>query len=150
VVASRESKTLPVDQSLRLLDTVPVGRMVFTEGALPAVHPVNFLRHGNSVVIRTGPGTKLDAARQADVVGFEADHIDADSQTGWSVLVVGHAAVVNDVEQLLAVLDLGHRPWARGQGGHVIRITAERVTGRRLVLEAFGASSPIDSLPGAE
>jgi nitroimidazol reductase NimA-like FMN-containing flavoprotein (pyridoxamine 5'-phosphate oxidase superfamily) len=137
MLASHEIETLPVSECLRLLETVPIGRMVFTERALPVVHPVNFLRHGNSVVIRTGAGTKLDAARRGDLVAFEADHVDPDSHAGWSVLIVGRAAVVNDVDQLLAVLDIEHRPWVRGRSAQVIRITAERITGRRLVLDSL-------------
>ncbi|PVZ06280.1 nitroimidazol reductase NimA-like FMN-containing flavoprotein (pyridoxamine 5'-phosphate oxidase superfamily) [Actinomycetospora cinnamomea] len=131
----RETEALPVTECWTRLASVPVGRLVFTERALPAVHPVNFLVHGRSVIIRTGPGTKLDAARRGDVVAFEADHIDPGSRTGWSVLVVGHAAVVGDVDRLVAVLDPQHRPWVRGRGIHVIEVCGERVTGRRLVLD---------------
>jgi nitroimidazol reductase NimA-like FMN-containing flavoprotein (pyridoxamine 5'-phosphate oxidase superfamily) len=69
-------------ECLRLLETVPISRMVFTECALPVVHPVNFLRDGSSVVIRNGVGTKLDAARRGDIVAFEADHIDPDAHEG--------------------------------------------------------------------
>jgi nitroimidazol reductase NimA-like FMN-containing flavoprotein (pyridoxamine 5'-phosphate oxidase superfamily) len=137
MTASREARTLTTGECLDLLDTAPVGRLVFTERALPAVHPVNFLRHGRSIIVRTGTGSKLDAARRGDVVAFEADHIDPDSQTGWSVLVVGHASVVNDVERLVAVLDFEHRPWVRGRAAHVIQIATERVTGRRLVLDPW-------------
>ena len=50
-------------------------------------------------------------------------------------MLVGHARVVNDVERLLAVLDPHHRPWARGRGAHFVRIAAERITSRRLVLD---------------
>lgn len=143
MTASREIGELTVDECLRLLDTVPIGRMVFTEGVLPAVHPVNFLRDGNSIIVRTGPGGKLDAARRGDVVAFEADQVDPDTHSGWSVLVVGRVEVVNDVDELVAVLDLAHRPWARNRGAHVLRITAQRVTGRRLELEPIdGASQP--------
>ncbi|GAA4783360.1 pyridoxamine 5'-phosphate oxidase family protein [Actinomycetospora chlora] len=132
-MTSHDIDELAPPECLRLLDTAPVGRMVFLEGALPVAHPVNFLRHGSSVIVRTGPGAKLDAARRRDLVAFEADHIDPDTHTGWSVLLVGRAEVVNDVDQLLAVLDLAHRPWVRGRGAHVLRITAQRITGRRLV-----------------
>ena len=134
-MTSHDTDELAPQECLRLLDTVPIGRMVFTEDAVPVAHPVNFLRDGSSVVVRTGPGAKLDAARRGDLVAFEADEIDPDTHTGWSVLVVGRAEVVNDIDQLLAVLDLAHRPWVRGRGGHVLRITARRITGRRLVLD---------------
>ncbi|MHC1557811.1 pyridoxamine 5'-phosphate oxidase family protein [Actinomycetospora sp. C-140] len=138
MTTSRETDELTVGECSRLLDTVPVGRMVFTEDDAPAVHPVNFLRHENSIIVRTGAGPKLEAARRGDVVAFEADEIDADARAGWSVLVVGRAEVVNDVDELLAVLDVGHRPWVRRRGAHVLRITARRVTGRRLVLDPEG------------
>lgn len=135
MIGTREVEALPVARCLQLLETAPVGRLVFTEHALPAVHPVNFLRHEDSIVIRTGPGPKLEAAVRGDVVAFEADHIDPASHAGWSVLVIGRAAVVDDVEELLAVLDVRRRPWVRGRGGHVIRVSADRITGRRLVLD---------------
>jgi hypothetical protein len=57
------------------------------------------------------------------------------SPQGWSVLVLGRAGVINNVEELLTVLDVEHRPWVRARGGHVIRISAQRITGRRLVLD---------------
>jgi nitroimidazol reductase NimA-like FMN-containing flavoprotein (pyridoxamine 5'-phosphate oxidase superfamily) len=132
---SRETETLSTCECLRLLDTTPVGRLVFTEKALPAVHPVNYLRQGRSIILRTGPGSKLDAARRGDVVAFQADQIDPDSRTGWSVMAIGHATVVNDVERLVTVLDHQHRPWVRGRGAHVVQILVERITGRRLVLD---------------
>ncbi len=119
-----------------MLATVPFGRMVFTEAALPAVHPVNFAVSECAVVIRTGPGPKFDAARRGDVVAFEADAVDPETHTGWSVLVIGHAVVVTDIDRLVSVVDVDHRPWVQGPGRHVIQIGGERVTGRRLSLDA--------------
>ncbi|MGQ0574680.1 MAG: pyridoxamine 5'-phosphate oxidase family protein [Pseudonocardia sp.] len=119
---------------MRLLTTVPFGRLVFTEGALPAVHPVNFLMWGPDVIIRTGSGPKLVAARRGDVVAFQADEIDVETRTGWSVQVVGHASVV-DVDELAGGLDPDRRAWVRGRSGHVIRVGGEWITGRRLVLD---------------
>ena len=68
-----ELAPIPVAECWRLLATVPIGRMVFTESALPAVHPVNFAVADTALIIRTGPGAKLDAAMRGDVVAFEAD-----------------------------------------------------------------------------
>jgi uncharacterized protein len=48
--------TLSRTQCQRLLGGVTVGRMVFTEHALPAVHPVNFVLAGTDIVIKTGLG----------------------------------------------------------------------------------------------
>jgi hypothetical protein len=73
----REAQDLGVPECLRLLRSVPVGRMVFTEGALPGVHPVDFVMSGADVVLRTGRGPKLDSALLGEVVAFEADEVDA-------------------------------------------------------------------------
>jgi hypothetical protein len=34
------------------------------------------------------------------VVAFEADQVDTSTRTGWSVLVVGRASVIEDIEEL--------------------------------------------------
>jgi nitroimidazol reductase NimA-like FMN-containing flavoprotein (pyridoxamine 5'-phosphate oxidase superfamily) len=130
---SRDTGPIPRAQCLRLLASVPFGRLVFTEEALPAVHPVNHVVQGSDVIIRTESGRKLDAARRGDVVAFQADHIDEQTRTGWSVLLIGHAAVVTDIDELVAAIDPHRRPWARGRGRHVVRIRGERITGRRLL-----------------
>ena len=50
------------DECLALLQTTPVGRIVFTHQALPAVQPVNYALDGQDVIIRTSPGSKRAAA----------------------------------------------------------------------------------------
>jgi hypothetical protein len=49
---------------LRLMGTVPIGRLVFTEDGLPSVRPVNFTVDGETVVFCTpmGTGTGLQNA----------------------------------------------------------------------------------------
>jgi uncharacterized protein len=131
-------ETLSRDESLALLASVPVGRVVFTVRALPAIQPVNFVYDDGGVVIRTGPGTKLAAVLRAGVVAFEADEIDPATQTGWSVTVVGRAHEIadqRDLDRLRARLS----PWAPGEREHVLRIAAEVVTGRRITA---GETSP--------
>jgi nitroimidazol reductase NimA-like FMN-containing flavoprotein (pyridoxamine 5'-phosphate oxidase superfamily) len=73
-----------------LLVTAPVGRIAVTIGALPAILPVNFALVGAHIVIRTVPGTKLDAAIRRAIVAFEVDSYAADGSSGWSVLIQGH------------------------------------------------------------
>jgi len=132
-----ELTSIPVAECWRLMASVPFGRLVFTEHALPAVHPVNFAVSDSAVIVRTGPGSKFDAAVRGDVVAFEADAIDPETRTGWSVLVVGHSSVVVDIDRLVSVVDVDHRPWVRGPGRHVIQIDGEQVTGRRLSFDTF-------------
>lgn len=139
--SGRELASLPAAECWRLLGSVRVGRVVFTEGGLPAVHPVNFVLAGSDVIVRTAAGSKLDAAERGDVLAFQTDVIDPVSRSGWSVLVIGHSSVVDDVERLAEVVDVEHRPWVRGRDRHVIQIAGERVTGRRLLLDRAPAET---------
>jgi nitroimidazol reductase NimA-like FMN-containing flavoprotein (pyridoxamine 5'-phosphate oxidase superfamily) len=117
---------------LRLLATGVVGRVVFTESALPAAQPVNYLLDDEEVVFRTANGSKLAAATRHHVVAFQADQIDEAARTGWSVLGVGEAYEVVDPARLAELADRLPPPWVEGQGLHTISIPLQRLTGRRL------------------
>lgn len=125
-------EVLDREHCLDLLRTVRVGRLFFTEGALPAVQPVNFRIHDGQVVIRVAGGAKLGAAAGRSVVAFEADELDSDLQAGWNVTVVGRACRIIDVDELVAVAGMWLRPWVDGRRDHFVRISLEKVTGRRL------------------
>src|SRR5207248_182284 len=83
------SEALDRGECLRLLGSVSIGRIIFTEHALPAAEPVNFALLGDAVVFRTAAGSRLAAAARNAVVAFEADEFHPATNTGWSVLVVG-------------------------------------------------------------
>ncbi|WP_026875835.1 pyridoxamine 5'-phosphate oxidase family protein [Jiangella gansuensis] len=116
-----------------LLATVPIGRIVFTEAALPAIQPVNFVLDGDDVIIRTGTGSKLAQAARSAVVAFEGDQYDEDTMSGWSVVLVGRAEPVGDDAERRRLSTLGLMPWAPGTRPHYIRIRPEIVRGRRIV-----------------
>ena len=132
---THEIEELSPEECWRLLGTVPVGRLVYVDGGAPVAFPVNFVKAGAAVIIRTGPGGILRAAERGDVVAFQADEIDLATRAGWSVLLTGPASVVRNVDDLVAVLEPYTRPWARGRREHVLRVTGERITGRRLKLK---------------
>ncbi|MER6539644.1 pyridoxamine 5'-phosphate oxidase family protein [Streptomyces sp900105755] len=121
------------EECLRLLGAVPVGRIVHTRGALPAVLPVNFrLDRDGAVVLRTSEASELVRAVDGSIVAFEADEVDAVAQAGWSVVVTGRAAVVRDPgEHARLVLD-GPRSWVPSPREVFVRILPELVTGREL------------------
>lgn len=119
----------------RLLSAVPVGRVVATAGALPLVVPVTFALDGHAVVFRTASGGTLAAATNHVVVAFEADVVDPEQRTGWSVVVTGVAMPVTDVSELVRLEQLGLVPWAPGQRDQYVRITPGLVTGRRLTAQ---------------
>jgi uncharacterized protein len=131
---------LEPEECLRLLATVPVGRVGVTIDALPAVLPVNFLVTGGAVVFATVPGTKLDAATAGAVVAFEADSYGtADSPGGWSVLVRGIAREVTDAAEIESARALPFDSWAwDGAADRYVRIEPTVVTGRRIVAPNAG------------
>jgi hypothetical protein len=128
---TKELDVLNRRQCLDLLQQVRVGRLVFTEDALPAVQPVNFRLWHDDIVIRVAGGPKLDAATDNQVVAFEADELDPDLRTGWSVTVVGHAQRITDVDDLVQVSGTFVEPWVEGRRDHFVKIRTEKITGRR-------------------
>src|SRR5436189_6350012 len=96
----------------------------------PLIVPVNFMLAGETVVFRTGAGTKLGNLQQK--VSFEVDHLDAQSRSGWSVLVRGTVYEATHWEVDHLVLD----PWTGGRKTHWLRILPAEITGRRIVLPA--------------
>jgi nitroimidazol reductase NimA-like FMN-containing flavoprotein (pyridoxamine 5'-phosphate oxidase superfamily) len=125
-------EVLSPEECLALAGSVPIGRIVFTERALPAVQPVNFVLDGGCVVIRTTEGTKLAAATRQAIVAFEVDEIDSDTRSGWSVTLVGRAETVRDPVEYARLDRLRLRSWAPGNRHRFIRIRPEFVSGRRL------------------
>ncbi len=116
-------------ECLALLSGQPVGRMVFTEHAMPTARPVNFCFDGDRILVRTGVGAKLDAALNNAVVAFEVDHFNETHAEGWSVIVTGraHTASADDIDLHPPVT-----PWAPLGSGQYLAIDVELVTGRRL------------------
>lgn len=129
-----ELAELPQAEALRLLGSVPFGRVVFTARALPAIRPVNHLVDRNMIIIRTSLGSALstDIDGTGTVVAYEADEIDPATRQGWSVVVVGRAVPVTDESHQLRYRELLH-PWAAGQRDEIIAISTDLVTGYRLV-----------------
>lgn len=119
-------------ECMRLLTTVPIGRIVYSRQALPAVEMVNFVLDGGEIVIRTDTGDKLAAAAGGAVVAFEADHVDVISQAGWSVTVVGPCRVVTDDREIQRLKGTGLRSWVPGNRHYYIMISPVIVNGRRI------------------
>ncbi|MEU8246647.1 pyridoxamine 5'-phosphate oxidase family protein [Nonomuraea sp. NPDC048916] len=135
-------RVLNREECLRLLSATPIGRIVFTDRALPAVQPVTFALDGENIVIRTGVGSKLAAATRHAVVAFEVDEFDTVLRTGWSVTAVGKARAVQDPVEMARLAELPLTAWAPGSRDHYIVVEAEQLTGRMITREpANGASS---------
>lgn len=134
VSAQRPLAELSRDESLRLLASVAMGRVVFTDQVLPVVRPVNHLLDDGHVIIRSHLGSALvRAAARPDgvVVAYEADVIDPHWTAGWSVVVIGTANLVLDPAKAAGYRQL-LQPWVEGNMDQIIRIGTEIITGFQL------------------
>jgi len=137
---------LPRDECLRLIGQVPLGRIVYTRQALPAVELVNFALDDGDIIIRTDSGGKLAAATRGAVVAFEADSVDFDTHAGWSVTVVGYSRAVTDGAEIRRLEETSLAPWAPGKRDHFIRISTEIVQGRRITAQRLTGDSDAGSI----
>ncbi|WP_329596338.1 pyridoxamine 5'-phosphate oxidase family protein [Streptomyces pseudovenezuelae] len=138
-VPAEPRRSIGIDsaEALRLLGSVSVGRIVFTQHALPTVRPVNHVLVDGDIVIRTHAGAALtsrtgQAPEAGVVVAYEADVIDPDTHLGWSVVVTGFAHLVTDPAELARYQAL-LRPWVDRAMDYAVRIHPDLVTGIRLV-----------------
>jgi nitroimidazol reductase NimA-like FMN-containing flavoprotein (pyridoxamine 5'-phosphate oxidase superfamily) len=126
-------RILDRQECLRLLAKVPVGRVVYTRQALPAVLPVNFsLDEDASVLLCTSARSDLVRAIDGVVVAFEADEFTAATRSGWSVVVTGRATVVTDPADHEQLAQTGPQSWMPVRDGVFVRIESELVTGREI------------------
>jgi uncharacterized protein len=119
-------------ECLRLLGTVPIGRLAYTRQALPAVDPVNFALDEGTIVIRTDAAGKLAAASRGAVVAFQADDLDLALRSGWSVTAVGRCEEVTDAGDIARLDQLDLQSWVPDAKNHFLRIMPAIVTGRKL------------------
>jgi len=109
-----------------------VGRFVFLAEQGPVALPVNFRFAGGDIFFRTRTEGVL-AAAAGTTVSFEADHIDEAMSEGWSVLITGHARLIDEPAELQKIIDLGDiEPWPGGRREALMRIETATISGRRI------------------
>jgi uncharacterized protein len=127
-----EFEVLSERQCRQLLGRECVGRVAVSQDSQVAVFPVNYSVVSDDILFFTGEGTKLRAATANLKVTFEVDHLDPFEQTGWSVVVVGSTREVTEPVVVAGVRASGLRPWAHGDRGHLVALTTDIVSGRRI------------------
>ncbi|MDA8048001.1 MAG: pyridoxamine 5'-phosphate oxidase family protein [Actinomycetota bacterium] len=128
------------EECLQLLGTQTVGRVAYCDQAGAIAVPVNFGLAGDDVVVRM-ESTNL-ALPRLGTLAFEADQIDVEQHSGWSVVVRGSAEEIalDDVPALLQQMRGDPpTPWADGIHNVWVRIRSSSVTGRRL----GGSATPL-------
>lgn len=118
-------------QCLDRLRSTRVGRVAVTSRVLPAIVPINYAVVGNTLVFRTRPDGMLARACDSTVVAFETDDLEPDGQSGWSVLVVGTAELLDGSAAVRAVERGVVSASTDGDDmSQFVAITMTRVTGR--------------------
>jgi hypothetical protein len=132
-------------EALSLLAGVSVGRIVFTENAMPAVRPASHLVESDDIIARSHDGSVVvppvggripddewaAGSKRETVIAYEADDIDINFRLGWSVVVTGPATPITDPGEIARYATV-LTPWAFAGEGQLIRIHAGIVTGYRL------------------
>ncbi|MEO8694716.1 MAG: pyridoxamine 5'-phosphate oxidase family protein [Acidimicrobiales bacterium] len=117
-----------------LLRMHSIGRISVIVDGFPVVLPVNYRfvesPTGPVILLRTRPGNVIDKAGVN--AAFEIDSIDPSHSTGWSVLVRGQLAHVDDVTVERIKEQFDPLPWLEGRDSWLI-VTPQQITGRRLL-----------------
>jgi hypothetical protein len=132
-----EIELLELDRTecLRLLAATRFGRLaVRTQDGTPAIRPLNYAfdAPSQSIVFRTGRGSKLHALLQVRHAAFEIDGTDADGCHAWSVIVAGVTEEIVNGAELERLASLGIEPWAPSDKPFLIRLRAFTVSGRHV------------------
>jgi nitroimidazol reductase NimA-like FMN-containing flavoprotein (pyridoxamine 5'-phosphate oxidase superfamily) len=133
------------DACLDRIAGAEVARVAVCTPLGPRIVPVNFTFDGHHILFRTTPYSELGTyARDADVA-VEVDDIAEDLTRGWSVLVIGRAAMVEDPAEIRRIRERHDpTPWASGRRSLYVRVPVRDVTGRHLL----GVPQAADGLTG--
>lgn len=132
-VMSAELRELSAEECRLLIVEGGVGRVAFRSLKRLEIVPVNFQVSGDSIVFRTTPYTELGLHGPGSDAVIEVDQLDAEQQTGWSVVARGRLHVVTDPAENSAIrLGKDPQPWAGGTRRLYMKLPWRELTGRRL------------------
>lgn len=116
----------------RLVNSVAVGRVGFVFDGEPFVLPVNCAVIDGKIAFRTAGDSMLHTLGDGARVAFEADHLDPDHESGWSVLIRGNLWNVVDEELRRRLVEAPTHPWAPGPIHSWMIIVPSVVSGRSI------------------
>ena len=117
----------------RLLGTTGLGRLGFTERALPMILPVHYTLRGDDVVLSSISGSRTAAARTGTVLAFEVDDYDPVNHAGWTVSVVGPGRTITDPGEIAVLDELDFAPWRGHPHQSYLAVQIALLQGRRVV-----------------
>jgi nitroimidazol reductase NimA-like FMN-containing flavoprotein (pyridoxamine 5'-phosphate oxidase superfamily) len=133
--ARRVLERLGEAESLELLATGGLGRLVYTSRYGPAALPVVYMIDQGSIVLGTWDPVLFDEDLRTGIaqaeyhVAVEADQIDVDAREGWFVLVQGAAHHLDTEAERAPFVDAGLEPWVEGVPAHFIRVKPTSIWG---------------------
>jgi nitroimidazol reductase NimA-like FMN-containing flavoprotein (pyridoxamine 5'-phosphate oxidase superfamily) len=89
-------QVLSREECLAHLRHAGVGRVATTYRALPAIIPVRYTMADGEVLFRAAGDPMLTQGCDGNVIAFEIDDTASDGRTGWSVMVVGTAHLLDE------------------------------------------------------
>jgi uncharacterized protein len=115
-----------------LLGTCPVGRVAFTEHALPVIYPTHFVVRDDEIVFAALPDGRVSKARHHEVLAFEVDGYNPTTREGWCVSAVGRSRLITDITQVRELDAQQFTPWADNPDRNYVAIEIKLVRGKRM------------------
>lgn len=134
----RGPEILDAGQCWGLLRQTTLGRLVIGHEGEIDIFPINYAVDGGTIVFRTAPGSKLTRMGADPAVTFEADTVDADQRTAWSVVVKGTARQIRSTDELADTTGLPLYPYEESPKGIFLRIEPTAISGRRFAITDEG------------
>jgi nitroimidazol reductase NimA-like FMN-containing flavoprotein (pyridoxamine 5'-phosphate oxidase superfamily) len=137
VDARRVMERLGEAESMELLASGGLGRLVYNSRYGPAALPITYRIDEGSIVLGTWDPVLFDEDLRTGIaqaeyqVAVEADQIDAEAREGWFVLVRGAAHHLDTEAERAPFIDAGLEPWIEGVPAHFIRVNPTSIFGSR-------------------
>jgi hypothetical protein len=133
----RVLETLSEAESLQLLGSGGMGRLVYDGRYGPMALPVMYKVDKGSVVVGTWDPVLFDEDLRTGIehaeyqVVLQADQIDVEAREGWFVMVRGPAHHLDTQAECRPFMGTGLEPWIEGVPAHFIRVNPASIWGRR-------------------
>jgi nitroimidazol reductase NimA-like FMN-containing flavoprotein (pyridoxamine 5'-phosphate oxidase superfamily) len=128
------TEVLDREQCWGLLASVEVGRLAVAAAGEIDIFPLNFVVDDGAVMFRTAEGTKLVEVVLAGRVAFEVDGYAPEEGRAWSVVLKGHAELLDRWSDIYHAQDLPLFPWNASPKERFVRIVPQELSGRRFTV----------------
>ena len=129
----REPTELTYDECRSHLASHNLGRVAVSTPVGPRIIPVNYTVAESTIIFRTSPYSLLGTYARNTNLAFEVDRVDEETHQGWSVVAVGRANMVEDLDELREIkAEWDPKPWVGGLRSMYFRMPWRELTGRLL------------------